>query len=51
MLAIPDESMDVSVCDPKVQTLLIGTGEALRFYALRSSSPTFDLAPGTYRQR
>jgi len=32
MLAIPDERMDVSICDPEVQTLLIGTGEAFGGY-------------------
>ncbi len=33
MLAIPNERMDVGVCDPEVQTLLIGTGEACGGYA------------------
>jgi len=51
VLPIPDESMDVSVCDPKVQTLLIGTGEALGVDPLGCSSPAFDLAPGPHRQR
>src|SRR5215469_13439739 len=47
MLAIPDERMDVSVSDPEVQTLLIGTGETLGIDAFRGTSPAFDLAPGT----
>jgi hypothetical protein len=51
VLPIPDERMDVSVCDSKVQTLLIGTGEALRVYAFGSSTPAFDLASGPHRQR
>jgi hypothetical protein len=50
VLPIPDESMDVSICDPKVQTLLIGTGEAFGVYPLGCPSPAFDLAPGTHRQ-
>ena len=29
MLAIPDQSMHVSIGDAKVEALLIGTGEAL----------------------
>jgi hypothetical protein len=51
MLAIPDESMDVSVCDPKVRTLTVRTGEALRIYAFGSTPPAFHLAPGAKRQR
>ncbi len=42
MPAIPDESMDVSVCDPKVWALWVGTGEALSVYAFGSSSPAFE---------
>ena len=48
MLAIPDKRVDVSIGDPEVRALLIGTGEALRVYAFGSSSPAFDLAPGPY---
>src|SRR5260221_6163932 len=51
MRAIPDECMEVSICDPEVQTLLIGTGEAVGGYALGCSSSAFHLAPGTYRHR
>jgi hypothetical protein len=46
VLAIPDESMDVSVCDPEVQTLLVGTGEALRIHPLWCSPAAFHLTPG-----
>jgi hypothetical protein len=51
MRAIPDESMDGSVCDPKVWALWVRTGKALRVYAFRDSPPAFDLAPGAYRSR
>ena len=46
VLAIPNESMDVSVCDPEVQTLLVGTGEALRIHPLGCSPAAFHLTPG-----
>jgi hypothetical protein len=29
MLAIPDQGVDMSICDPRVLALLVGTGEAL----------------------
>ena len=51
MLAIPDESMDGGVCDPKVWALWVRTGKALRVYVFRDSPPAFDLAPGAYRSR
>jgi hypothetical protein len=51
MLPIPDESMDVSVCDPEVRTLVIRTGEAVGVYPLGCSSSAFHLTPGTYRHR
>jgi len=51
VLAISHQSMDVSVCDPEVQTLLIGTGKALGLHAPGCSSAAFDLAPGAYRSR
>jgi hypothetical protein len=47
MLPIPDESMDVSVCDPEVRTLVIRTGEAFGVYPLGCSSSAFHLTPGT----
>ena len=49
MLAIPDEGVDVRICDPEVRALLIGTGVALRVDAFGCSSPAFDLAPGPHR--
>jgi hypothetical protein len=51
MLAIANECMHVSVGDPKVRALLIGTGVAFGEYALGCSSPTFHLTPRTNRSR
>src|SRR3989442_4018801 len=51
MLAIPDQSMNVSVCDSKVRTLWVGTGEALGVHPFRSSPPAFDFAPRAHRER
>jgi hypothetical protein len=51
MLAIPNQGMNVSVCDAEVRALVVGTGEALGVRAFRGSPPAFDLAPGAYRQR
>jgi hypothetical protein len=51
MLAIPNQGMNVSICDPEVRALVVGTGETLGVYAFGGSPPTFDLAPGTHRQR
>jgi len=51
MLPIPDESMDVSICDPEVRTLLVRTGEAFSGYPLGCSPAAFHLTPGTYRCR
>ncbi len=51
MFAIPDESMDVSVCDPEVRALLVGTGEAFGGYPLECSTVAFHLTPGTYWRR
>jgi hypothetical protein len=51
MGAIPNQGVDVSVCDPEVRALLVGTGETLGVYAFRGSPPAFDLAPGAHRQR
>lgn len=45
MLAISNESMDISIGDPEIQTLLIGTDIALSVHAL----PASDFAPGAYR--
>jgi len=51
MLAIANESMDVSVCDAEVQALMVRTGEAICVHPLRCSSAAFDLAPGAHRWR
>ncbi len=48
MRAIANQRMDVSVCDPEVQILLIGTGEACCMYALGCSPSAFHLSPGTH---
>jgi hypothetical protein len=50
MSAVANEGMNVSVGNPEVQTLLIGTGEAFSVYAFGSASPAFDLAPGPPRE-
>ena len=50
MLAVPDKCMDMSVCDPAVQTLLIGASEAFGGYPLGCSPAAFHLAPGAHRQ-
>jgi hypothetical protein len=50
MSAVANEGMNVSVGNPEVQTLLIGTGEAFSVYAFGSASPAFDLTPGPPRE-
>jgi hypothetical protein len=50
MLAIPNQGMNLSVGDAKVQALPVGTGEALCVRVFRGSPPAFDLAPGVHRQ-
>jgi len=42
--------VDVSVCDPEVRALVIGTGIALSVHPLRCSPSAFDLAPGAHRE-
>ena len=51
MLAIANERMHVSVGDPAVRALLIGTGVAFGVYLFGCSPAAFDLAPGTHRPR
>ncbi len=51
MLAISDEGVELSIGDPEVRTLRVGTSEALGVHSLGCSPPAFDLAPGTHRQR
>jgi hypothetical protein len=43
--------VDVSIGDPEVRTLLVGTGEAGGGYPLGGSPPAFHLRPRTYGQR
>jgi hypothetical protein len=50
MLAIANESMDVSIGDPEVGALSVGTGVALCVDLLRCSPAAFHLAPGTRNQ-
>ena len=51
MLAIPNQSVDVSVGDSEVRALLVGTGEAFGVHPLGGSPAAFDLTPGAYRRR
>ena len=51
IFAIANERMNVYVCNAEVGALVVGAGEAMRLYALGSSSPAFHLAPGTHKQR
>ena len=51
MGAIPNQGMNLSVCDPEVRALLVGTGEALSVYAFRGPTPAFHLVPGAHRER
>jgi len=46
MPAISDEGMDVSIADPVIGTLLVGTVEALRIHPLGCSPSAFHLTPG-----
>ena len=48
MLAVPDKCMDVSIGDPAVRALLIGTGEAFGVHSLGCPPPAFHLTPGAY---
>jgi hypothetical protein len=46
MLAIPNQSVDVSVSDSEVWALLVGTGKAFCVHPLRGTSAAFHLTPG-----
>jgi hypothetical protein len=48
LLAIANQRVDVSIGDPEVRTLLVGTSEARGGYALGGSSAAFHLTPGAY---
>ncbi len=51
MGAIPNQGMNVSICDARVGALSIRTGEALCIHPFRCSAPAFDLTPGAHRER
>jgi len=51
MLAIPNQGMNVSVCDAGVEALSVRTGEALCVYPLRCSPTAFHLTPRVYSRR
>jgi hypothetical protein len=51
MLAISDQGVDVSIGDPGVRALRVGTGETLGVHPLGCSPSAFHLAPGPHRQR
>ena len=51
MRAIPDQGVDMSICDAGVGALLVGTGEALGVHSLGCSPAAFDLTPGAHRRR
>lgn len=51
MLPIANQGMNVSVCDARVGTLVVRTGEALCIHPFRCSPPTFHLTPGAHWQR
>jgi hypothetical protein len=48
MLAIPDQRMNVCVCQAEVGALRVGAGETLGVYPLGCSSTAFHLTPGSY---
>ncbi|GHO71727.1 hypothetical protein KSC_106190 [Ktedonobacter sp. SOSP1-52] len=51
MSAITDQGVDVSVCDPGVRALRVGTSEALSIDPLGGSPAAFHFAPGSHRRR
>jgi len=51
MFAIPDEGVYVSVCDPRILALGVGTSKPLGVYAFRGSSSAFHLTPGPHSRR
>ena len=51
MLAISDQSVDVSIGDPEVRALLVETSEARGVYSLGCSPAAFHLTPGAYWRR
>jgi hypothetical protein len=51
MLTISDDGMDLSIGDPEVRALLVGTSEPRGVYAIEGSPAAFHLWPGTHRCR
>jgi len=51
MAAISDQGMDLSIGDPAVRALRVGTSEALGIYAFGCSSAAFDLAKGGVQEQ
>jgi len=51
MLAISDQGVDMSIGDPGVRALLVGTGEALGVHPLGRSPAAFHLTPRSHRRR
>ena len=51
MRAISNQRMNMSVCDARVGTRSVGTGEALGVHPLWCSPPAFDLTPRSDRER
>ena len=50
MLAISDQSVDVSIGDPGVRALLVGASEPLGIDVFGGFPAAFDLAPRAYRR-
>src|SRR6266478_3036905 len=51
VLAIPDQSMNVGICDSRIRACSVGTGEACGVHPFGGASAAFDLAPGPHRRR
>jgi hypothetical protein len=49
MLAIANKSVDLSLSDPEVRALWVGTSEAFGLYSLRGSPPAFHLTKAAHR--
>src|SRR5260370_5529792 len=50
ILAIANESMDVSVCDAEGRAMGVRTGEVICGHPLLCSSAAFGIAPGAHRR-
>jgi hypothetical protein len=51
MFAIADEGVDLSIGDPVVHALQVGTSKALGLHVLGCAPAAFHLSPRTYRSR